>query len=168
MANRRIQNIEKSGVFSPALAHLGKDDIKGYSKFSIKGFGNTGESWTALKVEYGKCVAFLNQPTSLAQGAKEFETQVKANMGISDELWSLVRENVLGGMTDSVQAQLIAALPYTKFMEKVYQSATYTAGNEMEDLAVKVADQLQQEVDKAAEKVGQITEDWANSFKMMF
>ena len=42
VANRRIQNIEQGGYYSPALASLGKSGVKGYSKFSVKGFGNTG------------------------------------------------------------------------------------------------------------------------------
>lgn len=52
MANRRIQNIENAGVFSPAVASLNKGDIKRYSKFSMQG------SWTELKIEYGKAISF--------------------------------------------------------------------------------------------------------------
>ena len=37
MANRRIQNIEKSGQFSPAVQALNKGDITGFTKFSMQG-----------------------------------------------------------------------------------------------------------------------------------
>ena len=37
MANCRIQNIEKSGQFSPAVQALNKGDITGFTKFSMQG-----------------------------------------------------------------------------------------------------------------------------------
>src|SRR5699024_10251159 len=96
-ANRRIQNIEKAGVFSPAVASLGKGDVKGYSKFSVKGFGNTGNDWKTLKKEYAKAISFLNQPTSMLSGAREFEKQVKDSMDIDEDLWKDIRDSILGG-----------------------------------------------------------------------
>lgn len=40
VANRRIQNIESNeGVISPALRALGKDNITGFTKFSMKVVG---------------------------------------------------------------------------------------------------------------------------------
>ena len=46
MANRRIQNIEKAGLVSPAVTALNKGDVKGFTKFSMR------MSWEDLKIEY--------------------------------------------------------------------------------------------------------------------
>lgn len=156
MANRRIQNIEKSGAFSPAVASLGKGDIKGYSKFSVKGFGNTGDSWTQLKKEYGKAVAFLNQPTSTAQGAKEFEKQVQQQLNIPSDVWQTVRNGILEGY-NSTSGDLLAALPYSTFMQEIYETSTATAANQMEKDAIQTAEQLQAAVEAQAQAIsGQV------------
>lgn len=52
VANRRIQNIESKDLVSPALQALGKGDIKGFTKFSMK------HSWEDLKTEYSKAIGF--------------------------------------------------------------------------------------------------------------
>lgn len=160
MANRRIENIEKSGVFSPAVAALGKGDVKGYSKFSVKGFGNTGSSWQALKKEYAKCVAFLNQPTSTASGARDFERQVKSQMGIDEELWQALRDDIMGGY-NSVSQQLLNALPYSHFMQELYSRASASASSQIESEARRNADQIQKDVEKIAENM-------ANQFAELF
>lgn len=156
MANRRIQNIETSGVFSPAVAALGKGGVSGYSKFSVKGFGNTGESWTELKKEYGKAVAFLQQPTSTATGAKEFEKQVQQQLNIPSDRWEDVRETIMDGYA-STSGDLMAALPYSTFMQEIYDRASASANSEMEREAVQAAEQLQAEINaQSAMIAGQI------------
>lgn len=154
MANRRIQNIEKSGVFSPAVAALGKGDVKGYSKFSVKGFGESGSSWQALKKEYAKAVSFLNQPTSTASGAKQFEAQVKKEMGIDDELWKGIRDSILGNY-NSVSSDLLLALPYSDFMQEVYSRAAASSSTQMEQEARANEAAVQAEVDNLAKKLSQ-------------
>lgn len=150
-ANRRIQNIEKAGVFSPAVAALGKGDVKGYSKFSVKGFGNSGASWQALKKEYAKAISFLNQPTSSASGAKQFEAQVKKEMSIDDELWKNIRQTILEGY-NGVSADLLLALPYSDFMQEVYSRAADSSSTQMERDAIAVAEQLQENINAEAER----------------
>ena len=165
MANRRIQNIESAGLFSPAVAALGKGDVKGYSKFSVKGFGNTGSSWQALKREYTKAIAFLNQPTSSATGAREFETQVKQQMNIDDGLWKGVRDAILGNY-NSVSSQLLLALPYSDFMQEVYSRAQQSSSSQIEQEAQYLADSLQQNIDETAESIASAYETLINGFKI--
>lgn len=171
MANRRIQNVEKSGVFSPAVASLGKGDIKGYSKFSVKGFGNTGDDWKALKKEYAKAISFLNQPTSTASGAKQFEQQVKKQMGVSDDLWKEIRQTILNGY-NSVSSELLLALPYSDFMQEVYSRAKDSSAEQIEKDAKAIADNLQAQIEQTAEvasqTITQIIEDMAKGFKIDF
>lgn len=53
-ANRRIQNIEKAGLISPAVAALQKGDVESYTKFSMRG------DWNTLKMEYTKAISFCD------------------------------------------------------------------------------------------------------------
>ena len=152
IANRRIQNIEKSGVFSPAVASLGKGDVQGYSKFSVKGFGNIGESWSQLKKEYGKAIAFLQQPTSTAQGAKAFEKQVQEQLNIPKEVWQEVRDSILEGY-NTTSGELLSALPYATFIQEIYDRSTVTASNEIEKEAIEVSNQLQEDINKQAQEI---------------
>lgn len=73
-ANRRIQNIQKAGLASPAvkavIAERGKKD---YTYFSSKGLNPTDTTdWDLLRYEYGRALAFLNNPTSSATGARQY------------------------------------------------------------------------------------------------
>ena len=73
-ANRRIQNIQKAGLASPAvkavIAERGKKD---YTYFSSKGLNPTDTTdWDMLRYEYGRALAFLNNPTSSATGARQY------------------------------------------------------------------------------------------------
>lgn len=174
-ANRRIQNIEKAGLFSPAVAALGKGDIKGYSKFSVKDFGNTGDDWKALKKEYAKAVSFLNQPTSSASGARQFEQQVKREMNVDDDLWKGIRDTIINGY-NSVSSDLLLALPYSDFMQEVYSRARDSSSAQMEQEAIETANQLQREIEAEADRVAtettEVIEDWvkalAKGFKIDF
>ena len=73
-ANRRIQNIQKAGLASPAvkavIAERGKKD---YTYFSSKGLNPADTTdWDLLRYEYGRALAFLNNPTSSATGARQY------------------------------------------------------------------------------------------------
>lgn len=73
-ANRRIQNIEKAGLASPAvkavIAERGKKD---FTYFSGRGLNPTNTTdWDLLRYEYGRALSFLNNPTSTATGARQY------------------------------------------------------------------------------------------------
>lgn len=171
MANRRIQNVEKSGAFSPSVASLGKSDIKSYSKFSVKGFGNTGDDWKALKKEYAKAVSFLNQPTSTASGAKQFEKQVKKQMGVTDDLWKELRNAVLGNY-NSVSSELLLALPYADFMQDIYDRARDSSSKLIEQDAKQIAEDIQNNINQTADalatSISNAVEEMAKGFKIDF
>lgn len=152
VANRRIQNIEKGGYFSPAVASLGKGGVEGYSKFSVKGFGNTGDEWKALVKEYSKAVAFLNQPTSTATGAKEFEIQVKNKVGVPDDIWEYVKADVIGDVT-SMSDEMLQKLPYSQLTEGAYDSAYRSASSQIEKESIETAKAIQKNIEKSAKEV---------------
>ncbi len=74
-ANRRIQNIEKARLASPALkaVYAERGANKGYSVFSISRLNpDNPNDWELMKYEYGRALAFLNNPTSTATGARQY------------------------------------------------------------------------------------------------
>lgn len=73
-ANRRIQNIQNAGLASPAVkAVIAERGAKEYTYFSGAGLNpiNTTD-WDMLRYEYGRALAFLNNPTSSATGARQY------------------------------------------------------------------------------------------------
>ena len=73
-ANRRIQNITTKGYASPAvkaiIAERGKHD---YTYFSSSGLDLTNPSdFARLQYEIGRAIAFLQNPTSTATGARQY------------------------------------------------------------------------------------------------
>ena len=152
VANRRIQNIEQGGYYSPALASLGKSGVKGYSKFSVKGFGNTGSDWQTLLKEYTKAINFLNSPTSTATGAKEFELQVKQKFNVPDDLWDYVKADVIGGTT-SMSDEMLQKLPYSQLVEGAYDSAYRSVSSQIEKGALDLAKGIQSDINRTADQL---------------
>ena len=152
IANRRIQNIEQGGYYSPALASLGKSGVKGYSKFSVKGFGNTGADWNTLLKEYTKAINFLNSPTSTATGAKEFEMQVKQKFNVPDDLWDYVKADVIGGTT-SMSDEMLQKLPYSQLVEGAYDSAYRSVSSQIEKGALDLAKGIQSDINRTADQL---------------
>lgn len=152
IANRRIQNIEQGGYYSPALASLGKSGVKGYSKFSVKGFGNTGSDWKTLLKEYTKAINFLNSPTSTATGAKEFELQVKQKFNVPDDIWDYVKADVIGGTT-SMSDEMLQKLPYSQLVEGAYDSAYRSVSSQIEKGAIDLAKGIQSDINRTADQL---------------
>ena len=152
VANRRIQNIEQGGYYSPALASLGKSGVKGYSKFSVKGFGNTGSDWNTLLKEYTKAINFLNSPTSTATGAKEFELQVKQKFNVPDDIWNDVKADVIGGTT-STSDEMLQKLPYSQLVEGAYDSAYRSVSSQIEKGALELAKGIQSDINRTADQL---------------
>lgn len=152
IANRRIQNIEQGGYYSPALASLGKSGVKGYSKFSVKGFGNTGTDWKTLLKEYTKAINFLNSPTSTATGAKEFELQVKQKFNVPDDIWNDVKADVIGGTT-SMSDEMLQKLPYSQLVEGAYDSAYRSVSSQIEKGAIELAKGIQSDINRTADQL---------------
>lgn len=152
VANRRIQNIEQGGYYSPALASLGKSGVKGYSKFSVKGFGNTGSDWKTLLKEYTKAINFLNSPTSTATGAKEFELQVKQKFNVPDDIWDYVKADVIGGTT-SMSDEMLQKLPYSQLVEGAYDSAYRSVSSQIEKGALELAKGIQSDINRTADQL---------------
>ena len=84
-ANRRIQNVRKSGLSSPAVQQLiSERGERGYTYFSGARLDPRNPTdWEQLKYEYGRAISFLNNPTSSATGARQYINYYKNELGIS-------------------------------------------------------------------------------------
>ena len=86
-ANRRIQNIKNAGLSSPAVQQLiSERGERGYTYFSGANLNPRNPiDWEQLKYEYGRAIAFLNNPTSSARGARQYINYYKNELGVSFE-----------------------------------------------------------------------------------
>ena len=159
-ANRRIQNIEKSGIVSPAVVALNKGDVKGYSKFSMK------HDWNDLKIEYSKAVAFLQQPTSSATGTREYGEHLKKSYNLTDNEFSLMQEKLMGKIASvsdekSLEQYLMQYKDFTGELEQESRDVS----DQIESDAIKIADSLQEDINNVGEKVDASIQKILDSFK---
>lgn len=147
-ANRRIQNVEKSGIVSPAVIALNKGDIKGFAKFSMK------HDWNDLKIEYSKAVSFLQQPTSTATGTREYSTHLKKTYNLTDNEFKIMQDNLVGKIASVSDQKFLEQylMQYKDFTGELEQESR-DVSDQIEDDAVKIADSLQNNIDNAGEMV---------------
>lgn len=141
VANRRIQNVERSGVFSPAVASLG-DRGDRYTKFSLK-----GRTWTELKMEYGRAVAFLQQPTSTSRGSKEYNNQLMNRYNLTEQEFNALTSEYSHKMhslsgTDFVDKYLKRYKDFSGEYEQVVASSS----NQMESEAHLLGEALENQL----------------------
>lgn len=159
-ANRRIQNIEKNGIVSPAVVALNKGDIKGYSKFSMK------HSWNDLKIEYSKAIAFLQQPTSTATGTNEYAKHLKKTYKLTDDEFSLMQNKLIGKIASVSDEKFLEQylMQYKDFTGELEQESR-DVSDQIESDAVKIADNLQNSIDNVGEVVEDTVQRILDSFK---
>lgn len=148
MANRRIQNIENSGLLSPAVSALNKNDITRYSKFSMK------HDWQTLKTEYAKAVSFLRQPTSTLTGLREYNKHLKSVYDLSDDEFELMSKSLntkLSSISDTnfVERYLMRYKDFTGELE----AESRDVSDQIESEAYKLQEALDNEIDEIAEDV---------------
>lgn len=159
-ANRRIQNIEKSGIVSPAVVALNKGDVKGYSKFSMK------HDWNDLKIEYSKAVAFLQQPTSSATGTREYGEYLKKSYNLTDNEFSLMQEKLMGKIASVSDEKFLEQylMQYKDFTGELEQESR-DVSDQIESDAIKIEDSLQEDINNVGEEVDASIQKILDSFK---
>lgn len=147
-ANRRIQNLENSGAFSPALQSLGSLG-EGFTKF-----GFTGKDWQELKMQYGKAIAFLNQPTSTATGAKEYDNQIKERYNLRDEEFNALIDEYSGKLSSLTGSVFVEKyLKNYKDFSGDFEQAVSDASDQMESDAVRLQQELQNDLNREADQI---------------
>lgn len=144
-ANRRIQNVEKSGIVSPAVVALNKGNITGFTKFSMR------HSWEDLKIEYSKAVSFLRQPTSSATGTKEYAEHLKKAYDLDDKSFALMQNKLMGKIASVSDERFLEQylMQYKDFTGELEQESK-DVSDQIEDDAVKIENAL----DDALEQIG--------------
>lgn len=159
-ANRRIQNVENSGIVSPAVVALNKGDVKGFAKFSMK------HDWNDLKIEYSKAISFLQQPTSTASGAKEYARHLKKTYNLTDNEFSIMQNNLMGKIASVSDQKFLEQylMQYKDFTGELEQESK-DVSDQIESDAIKIADSVQRNIDNAGEMVESAVQKILDSFK---
>jgi hypothetical protein len=144
-ANRRIQNVEKTGIVSPAVVALNKGNITGFTKFSMR------HGWEDLKIEYSKAVSFLRQPTSTATGTKEYAEHLKKAYDLDDKSFALMQDKLMGKIASVSDERFLEQylMQYKDFTGELEQESK-DVSDQIEDDAVKIENAL----DDALEQIG--------------
>lgn len=163
MANRRIQNIEQSGQLSPAVQALNKGDIKGFTKFSMKG------DWNTLKIEYGKAISFLRQPTSTAQGARQYGQHLQRMYDLTPDEYNLMARNLQGKLNSVSDSDFVERylMRYKDFTGEMEQSAS-DISTQIESEAQSISRAIDAEIERQANEVADQMEDMQNDIERIF
>lgn len=160
MANRRIQNIEQSGQLSPAVQALNKGDVKGFTKFSMKG------DWNTLKIEYGKAISFLRQPTSTAQGARQYGQHLQRMYDLTPDEYNLMARNLQGKLSSVSDSDFVERylMRYKDFTGEMEQSAS-DISTQIESEAQSISRAIDEEIERQANEVADQMEDMQNDIE---
>lgn len=158
MANRRIQNIEQSGQLSPAVQALNKGDVKGFTKFSMKG------DWNTLKIEYGKAISFLRQPTSTAQGARQYGQHLQRMYDLTPDEYSLMARNLQGKLnsvsdSDFVERYLMRYKDFTGEMEQSASDISTQIESESQSISRAIDAEIERQANEAADQMEDMQND---------
>lgn len=142
-ANRRIQNVEKTGLVSPAVVALNKGDIEGFAKFSMK------HDWNDIKIEYSKAVSFLQQPTSTASGTREYSNHLKKSYNLNDKEFKLMQDKLMGKIASVSDERFLEQylMQYKDFTGELEQESR-DVSDQIEDDAVRIGNALDDAIDK--------------------
>lgn len=160
MANRRIQNIEQSGQLSPAVQALNKGDVKGFTKFSMRG------DWNTLKIEYGKAISFLRQPTSTAQGARQYGQHLQRMYDLTPDEYNLMARNLQGKLNSVSDSDFVERylMRYKDFTGEMEQSAS-DISTQIESEAQSISRAIDAEIERQANDVADQMEDMQNDIE---
>lgn len=157
MANRRIQNIENADIVSPAVTALNKGDVKGFTKFSMR------MDWEDLKIEYGRAVSFLQQPTSTVTGSREYRDFLKQKYDLTEDEYKLMEGDLIGKIASVSDERFLEQylMQYKDFTGELETEAK-DVSDQIESDAQVLADSLQSDIAKQAEEVAQAAENTVN------
>lgn len=160
MANRRIQNIEQSGQLSPAVQALNKGDVKGFTKFSMHG------DWNTLKIEYGKAISFLRQPTSTAQGSRQYGQHLQRMYDLTPDEYNLMARNLQGKLNSVSDSDFVERylMRYKDFTGEMEQSAS-DISTQIEREAQSISRAIEAEIERQANEVADQMEDIQNDIE---
>ena len=146
-ANRRIQNIESKGLISPAVKAIGKSDVQGFTKFSMK------QDWNALKTDYAKAISFLRQPTSTATGTREYNRYLMQTYDLTKDEFDMVAQKLNDKLTsvsdeEFVERYLMRYKDFTGELEQTAQDASIQIESEAQSIAKAIDNGMEKQAEK--------------------
>ena len=147
-ANRRIQNIESKGLISPAVQAIGKSDVQGFTKFSMK------QDWNALKTDYAKAISFLRQPTSTATGTRDYNSHLMQTYDLTKDEFNLMAQKLNDKLTSVSDEEFVERylMRYKDFTGELEQTAQ-DVSTQIESEAQSIANAIDNGMEKQAEKL---------------
>ena len=168
MANRRIQNLKKSGVVSPALKSLelatGKTDrytVFSFSKNDV--LTTTGQE--KLSYAWGQAVAFLHNPTSTAIGARQYTKDIAKELKVSKERASEILEYLTDTEIDFMGN--IHLINYRDTLNKIRRDSI-DGKNEIQWTAENWKEQIMNALKKEESNLDKAVNSFANNFLSSF
>ena len=157
-ANRRIQNIESKGLISPAVQAIGKSDIQGFTKFSMR------QDWDALKTDYAKAISFLRQPTSTATGTRDYNRHLMQTYDLTEKEFGLMAQKLNDKLTSVSDEQFVERylMHYKDFTGELEQTAQ-DVSTQIESEAKSIAKAIDNDMEKQAEKLSSEVADNAST-----
>lgn len=161
MVNRRLQNIRNADVLSPAAAALGVDLQN--QKFTQ--FSTSGKDFNTLKIEYAKAISFLQNPTSTAQGARQWTKAVQNSLGFSNETMQKIVKNIKENQNDFVLSS-----PIERVQEE-FETVARDISEQLERDAKtenniqQLEKELEKDIDDVTKSVESDLQNILNSFK---
>lgn len=157
-ANRRIQNIESKGLISPAVQAIGKSDIQGFTKFSMR------QDWDALKTDYAKAISFLRQPTSTATGTRDYNRHLMQTYDLTEKEFGLMAQKLNDKLTSVSDEEFVERylMRYKDFTGELEQTAQ-DVSTQIESEAKSIAKAIDNDMEKQAEKLSSEVADNAST-----
>lgn len=152
-ANRRIQNIENANLASPAVkavyAERGKKNS--FTYFSTRGLNPQNiTDWELMKYEYGRALAFLNNPTSTATGARQYIKYQAKELNIPFESANKIVDLATNPNIDEYGN--VNIFSYHEILDR-FKGDVFSTGRDIEQNGKEYAKQLEDLLQDAINKI---------------
>ncbi len=142
-ANRRLSSLKSSKWISPALKSLVAE--RGDRRFSISGLDLANEAdWTIAKNEYGRAIAFMQNPTSVLTGARQYVKNIADRYTKGD----VIKANILVDKATEPtinETGIVSVFQYGSIIEKAsadVEDAIFQDDMTAEEYAAKLEEQI--------------------------
>lgn len=169
-ANLRIQALEKANITSPAYEALGEITEKSnFTKFSV-----SGKTWEERKLEYGKAISFLRQPTSTITGAKEYRTYIMDTYDIDEREFNDLVGLMHKGSSTGFSTGAVLAKHYEDYLYHYkdftgeLESTAKSLADDIESEAKSIVNEINKEINKEADEIADAIEAKINAMQSAF
>ena len=164
-ANRRLRSLKSSKWISPALKSLVAE--RGDKGFSIARLNLANEAdWTIAKNEYGRAIAFMQNPTSVLTGARQYVKNIADRYTKGD----VIKANILVDKATEPtinETGVVSVFQYGSIIEKA--SADVEDAIFQDDMtAEEYAEKLEEQIRKATERIMREQERSSSFFSSFF